>query len=204
MTAQPSRDADEMLLLRMMEQDEEALAELLRLYVAEVNGYLIKLYGNVLSNIEIQVAINEAAFRVWRHASKCNLDRAPIRGWFLKIAKNEAIRLIEQGEQFVPFDENAHGWTMDDCQQEETEADRKTKRRIKLLDYIVERKLVGLQQNIIKEDIAAGDKADNARLATKYGKTENNIHASRHKARDNIAKHMAELERNPPSPGEML
>lgn len=204
MTDPSSHEADEILLLRMMEQDQDALVEMLEVHGPAVNGYLIKHYSKSLSHIEIEVAINEAAFRVWKHASKYDLNRGPLFAWFLTIANNEALRLVGKGEKYVPFDESAHGFQIDDCHEEEPEADRKTKRQIKLFDYIVEKKLVGLQQNIIREDLhAGGGTADNGRLAAKYGKTTNNIHVSRHKARDNIKRLMKELERNPPSPGEM-
>lgn len=202
MTAAPSRDADELLILRMMDREEDALVELLELYSAEVNGYLSKRYGDRLSDIEINVAINEAAFRIWNHASTFKLERAPLRGWFMAIAKNEAIRIIDRGVRYVPFDETTHGVTMDDCDDEETEYDRKTKRQIKYFEHILEHKLVGLQQAIIQEDVKASGKAENARLALKYGKSENNIIVSRNKAMANLRKHMTDLEQNPPSPGE--
>lgn len=203
MTASPSRDADEMLILRMMDQDQDALVELLELYGEVVKGYLLKRYADTLSDIEIDVAINEAAFRVWNHAASFDLKRAPLRGWFITIAKREAIRIIDRGVQYVPFDEGTHGVTMDECGDEETEQDRKTKRQIKYFEHILENKLVGLQQNIIREDIKSSGKADNARLALKYGKSENNIIVSRNKAMANLRKHMTELEQNPPSPGEL-
>ena len=70
---------------------------------------------------------------------------------------------------------------------------KEEKQELKDLNYIIEHKLKGHQQAIIKADLAAGGTADAGSLAEMLGTTKDSIYVSRHKAHETIRREMTQL-----------
>ena len=162
-------DDDEALALRMMDGDEDALRDVLRVHGGKVRGWLKKHYGDVLRPPEIEEAFNRAAYNVWRFAGKFDPSIGPLGGWFLRIAQRAAESILRDEcshcakcLEYEPSYDPAG-----DCADGETEIGKLEKQRLVQQDYIIEHKLVGHEKEIVKADLAAGGprQADNGRLA---------------------------------------
>lgn len=194
----PPLDDDETLILRILDQDAAGLERLLILYGPKAKGYLKKHYGGVLSDIDLDAAIYQAADRVWRYAQSFDPNEGSLKSWFMRIVQTQALDIIEQNSKHsgAEFDLEQH-----DVEEYDEPLDAKTKQQIEDLDYVIENKLTGLQQAIIRADLKSGDVASVEWLARVHHTSRNSISVSRTKARQNIKKYMTELENQRRSQG---
>jgi RNA polymerase sigma factor (sigma-70 family) len=193
---------DEALALRLMKGDSEALRALLVLYGGRVKNCLRWRYGSLLPEEEIDVALNTALIKVWRHAKSIDLRRGTLGGWFLRIAQRCAIdalgRDLGRRENLLlldPEDDPAG-----QSEEDDEELDARTRKRLQDLDEVIEG-LGRVQKAIIQADLAFGGQADNARLAAQFGTTRNSIYVSRNKAHEAIRKAMQQRGHYTDRPG---
>lgn len=186
-------DDDETLMLRIMEQDAEALKTLLELYGPKTKGYLVKHYGDILSSIDIDAALYQAAERAWRYAESFDPAEGSLKSWFMRIAQTQAFDIINENQKHagVGFDLALHDQE-EGC--DDDPLDKRTEQQLRDLEYVISHKLEGLQQAIVEADLKSGDIAGADRLATIHKTTKNSIYVSRKKARDNIKKFMTEMD----------
>jgi DNA-directed RNA polymerase specialized sigma24 family protein len=189
-------DDDETLLLRMMEKDEAALAEVLRRYGPRVQGFLRARFGDVLRDPERREVLNVAAFSLYRFAERFKAGKGTLRGWFFKIARNAAISFLRgekrhtaQELEYEPAYDPAEDHP-DDC----PDVDSKEHKRLKELDNIIFSKLTGFEQIVAINDFKAGGDADSERLAALHGKTLNNVYATRSKVKKKILEMMRDWD----------
>ncbi|OAI41697.1 hypothetical protein AYO40_02575 [Planctomycetaceae bacterium SCGC AG-212-D15] len=189
----PSQTADdEELALRLMDGDQEALRTLIARFGGKVRNILRRRYGDVLQEQEIDSVLNNALFKVWRHARSIDLKRGSLGGWFLRIAQRCAFDLLSgelaHREKVLSLDPESD--PVADCDDDgDDEEDARTRKRLKDLDDVIDA-LPPLQKAIIKADMAAGSQADNGRLAARHGTSRNSIYVSRNKAYEAIRKGM--------------
>jgi DNA-directed RNA polymerase specialized sigma24 family protein len=184
------------LAQRMSQGDEEALRMVLATFGPKVKGWLVKHFGGVLDRSEIDEAFNVAAFNVWRFADRFDEAQGSFGGWYLKIAQRAAENILRRStvhrnknlEYDPAFDPTVNHSRADDDAPAVFDS-----QAIQDLERVIDERLVGLQQAIIRADLAAGDQADNERLAERHRTTVNSIKVSRTKARANIFKAMVEL-----------
>jgi DNA-directed RNA polymerase specialized sigma24 family protein len=75
---------DETLVLQIaVDQDRNALASLLKRYGPKAKGYLTKQFGDTLRDPEIDQALNDAVFNVWRFADRFDHDNYEFKSWWL-------------------------------------------------------------------------------------------------------------------------
>jgi len=154
---------------------------------------LRKTYGDILCDIDIAAALNQAAYCVWRAAGTFDPARGSLKSWFFRIAQRQAIDIIEDRQKHAGVDFDLDRYVQNE-NVEIPELDDQAKRRVDDLQFVITQKLEGLQQAIILADLKAFDVASADRLAAMHGTTRNSIYVSRVKARANIAKHMTEIE----------
>ena len=189
---------DESLAIRMMDGDEEALRHILREHLEPVRDVLAAIYGATLQLPEIDEAVNTAALKLRESAGQYNAALGTLDAWFFTLAQNAAIDIYRRerryrgrNRRYGPADDPPVDRRPDDDDQP---ISKDQEQRLKELDYIIEHKLKGLQQAIIKADLAAGGLADAGRLAEIHSTTKNSIYVSRKKARENIRKEFMQRE----------
>lgn len=179
-----SEDDDVTLNLRIQFKEHEALERLLQLYGPRAKGYLKKHYGDVLCDADIDAALFQAADRAWRYGDSFDPSKGTLKSWFFRIVQRQAIDIINDNTESgaAAFDLDLHDRPYDS----EPASPKMQQLLAKLEDCIG--KLARVQQAIIRADLKSEDVAGAARLAQVLGSSENSIHVSRIKARENLKK----------------
>jgi len=191
----PMEIADSMLARRMCEGDEESLRLLLKKYGGKVKAALTKRYWDVLDESEIDQAVLDGAFNVWRFADRFVESEGGLGGWFLSIAANAAATIIRQSEprhrfQDLKFDPSYKpvswgGGTTPTPSGQQSQLIQDLNEAIASLPH--------LQREVIRADLAAAEgKADSSRLARRLHSTEASIYAARSKAHGTLHRMMLE------------
>ena len=191
---------DESLAIRMMDGDEDALREVLKVHLQPTKDILSNKYVGILQECEIEEAVSKAALKLWRSADQYNKASGTLGAWFFTMAQSAAIDIIRRERRF----HKRFSSLMPECDppdKEELDIDeeplsKEKKQQLKDLDNIIEHKLKGLQQVVVKADLAAGGLADASRLAELHNTSKNSIYVTRYKARERIAQEMQELEQS--------
>ena len=187
---------EESLVLRMMDRDQSALAELLKLYGPKIRGYLRKKFGDVLKEPELQQALNCAAFNVWRFADRFDPAKGSLRAWFVRIARNAAFSIIRvearhlaKSLEYEPAYDPA-----DDSEVPSADISDQDVRRLKAIDEFINNTLSGFEKIVAINSFKSGGEADSTRLAALYGKTRGNVDVVKSKVKKKITQAMLEWE----------
>ncbi len=199
----PEEVDDEGLVLQIaVSQDREALASLLGRYGPKAKGYLLKQFGDTLREPEIDQALNDAAFNVWRFADRFDPGKSKFKSWFIRILQNAALSIIRAEKkhlakelEYDPMYDPARAGAGD---AEGCSADGPL---VKLVNGIIDNELTGLEQAVARADRAVGGSADTARLAEIHGKSMNNVYATRSKYREKIRRLAQERQAGQGRPG---
>jgi RNA polymerase sigma factor (sigma-70 family) len=193
----PDEDSDETLVCRIAEdRDKRALALLMERCAPKATGYLKKQFADLLRDPEIDQAVNDAVFNVWRFADRFKPEKGSFGSWFIRIVQRAALSIL-RGErdhiakelEFRPDYDPA-----DHCEDEQDEADSKDAWRVQQMQDIIENELMGFERVVARADLAVGGTADSKRLATEYGKSLNAVYVTRTKYRDKIRSKILERE----------
>lgn len=194
----PSLEFDDITLVcRMSQGDQDALRLMLRKYGGRVKAALKRKYQGILAEPEIEQAVLDGAFQVWRFASRFEVDRGSLGDWFLAITFNAAAGII-RGNRKMSFKELAFEPVLDPASwwsggsSATTTTFGRESRLIRELNEAIE-KLPRLQKAVIRADLAAvGGRADDHRLAAQLGSTPNAVGVARCKARVTLLKLMTQ------------
>lgn len=194
---------DETLVLQIaVNQDKGALTALLKRYGPRGKGYLTKQFGDTLREPEIDQAMNDAAFNVWRFAERFDPGKSKFKSWFIRILQNAALSIIRAEKKHLareleydpeydparPCEEDAEGCAPDGP-------------LVQMVNAIIDNELTGLEQAVARADRAVGGSADTARLADLHGKSMNNIYATRSKYREKIRRLVRDRQAGQVRPG---
>ena len=188
---------DETLLIRIvLYQDKDALSTLLGRYGSKLKGYLTKHYGDSLKEPEIAEAVNRAFFNIWRFADRYKKEKGNFRGWMIRIAQNAALSIIrvEDRHQAKELEYDPSYDPTNHCEDEAHECGSKDKKRVELLNDIIDNQLEGLEQAIAKADRAEGQSANADRLATIHGTSKNVIWSTRSQLKIKLRKMVLDRE----------
>jgi DNA-directed RNA polymerase specialized sigma24 family protein len=188
---------DETLLIRIaLDQDKDALSTLLVRYGSNLKGYLTKHYGDTLKEPEIAEAVNRAFFNIWRFADRYKKEKGNFRGWMIRIAQNAALSIIrvEDRHQAKELEYDPSYDPTNHCEDEAHECGSTDKKRVKLLNDIIDNQLVGLEHAIAKADRAEGQSANADRLATIHGTSKNVIWSTRSQLKVKLRKMVLDRE----------
>ncbi len=188
---------EESLILRMMDREESALTEWLKLYGPKVWGFLKRQYGDRLRDPEIDEALNRTAFNLWRFADRFNPERGSLRSWIIRIAQNAAVSILRGESKHLAKDlEYDPSYDPADASWEDdpTEAASKSQCQAEQLDEIIRNHLTGNEQTVAEADLAAGGTADAGRLAALLGTSKNAIYVTRTHYRTKVRRLMQERE----------
>jgi len=185
------------IVFKIMDKEEEGLRLLLECHGGKVNSYLKKKFSNILSDIEINEALYEAARKVWDKIESYDEDKGKLGAWFLIIARNCANDIISRESKFEATELTESSIVVDGIPLEisKTESKKITKLKKELKNAIKELPLT--QKSIIEADlIAENGKASATRLAEIHGTTAGSIRGSRHKAIKNLEKKLSDTLSN--------
>jgi len=188
---------DETLLIRIeLDQDKDALSALLGRYGSKLNGYLRKHYGDTLKEPEIAEAVNRAFFNIWRFADRYKKEKGNFRGWMIRNAQNAALSIIrvEDRHQAKELEYDPSYDPTNHCEDDTPECGSKDKKRVELLNDIIDNQLEGLEQAIAKADRAEGQSANADRLATIHGTSKNVIWSTRSQLKIKLRKMVLDRE----------
>ena len=182
----PDDDDDLALVLRMIDEDRDALRAVVRRYGGKVRGYLRYKFGGSVGEDEIEDALSRTAFKVWSRAGQFDDSRGTLKGWLLRIAYHEMVDLIRgRGEEALGYDL--------DSRPAATEETTHAQRRICRDVQTVIESLPPLQRAVIEADLLCNGCADAERLADRLGTTRASVTSSRDKAKKKIKEQMREL-----------
>lgn len=189
---------DESLAIRIMCGDREALREVLEEHLQQTRDLLTAKYHATLHSGEINEAISAAVLKLLKCAHQYDKTKGGIGGWFFTMAQTAALDIMRREKRYRrrhrylgPENEPLVDYPVEVDGEPLTKEENQ---RLRDLNDVIEKKLTGLQQAIVKADLAAGEPADAGRLAEMYRTTRNSIYVSRNKAHERIKKEMLELE----------
>lgn len=190
---------DEALLIRIaLYQDKDALTALVNKYGSKVKGYLKTHYGNnrTLKEPEIEQAVNQTFFTIWRFAERYEKKKGNFRGWMIGIAQKAALSIIrhETDHQAKSLEYDPSYDPANHCEDEDPECGSKDRKRAELLGDIIDNELTGLEQAIARADLAEGQSANAERLATIHNTSKNVIWSTRSQLRRWLKKRVLERE----------
>lgn len=187
---------DEDLALRILCGDREALREVLKRHLEPVRDLLVETYHTTVQRADIDEAIWRAVDKMWNTAGSYDKSRGTLRAWFYTMAQSAVIDVFRRERRHRRKYPLLDEWddVVEPCDPDPDEPlSKEEQQEIKDLNYLVEHKLKGLQQAIIKADLAVGGTADAGALAEMFNTTKDSIYVSRHKARENIRTEMRQL-----------
>lgn len=174
---------DEELILRIMDQDRDALREFVVRFDPKALLYLQKKLGQVLDDHDLNEALNIAAYKVWRNAHRYQAEVASLGTWYTRIAYRAAQDILKkEGRRrydSLPEDlaENLEAELRDDH-------DSPTRPNVAALLDAIDKVLTPAEREIVRYDLASpSDKADDTFLAEVTGKSKSTIQVLRSKAR---------------------
>lgn len=179
---------DEDIVLRIMEREELGVRQLLEKYGGKVKALLRWKFGAQLGDQDCIDVLHRAATRAWKYIDKFDETKGSLWSWFVAIAQNQAIDLLQ--EERLPVVELEHDPLSPSDEVEELTPERK--RLFENLDRIVEG-LPKRQREVAREDLRCGGEADGPELAKKLGTTPNAIRIARSKYRKTIADELKKL-----------
>jgi DNA-directed RNA polymerase specialized sigma24 family protein len=193
----PVTDVD--IVLMMADRDKEGLRLFLKRYGGRLKGFLVKRYAAVLQPGELEEALNNAAFNVWRFADRYDEGRGSLGSWSIRIAQRAAQSIIRREIGYraknLEYDPSYDPAGDPPDEREAGSCDRSDDPRLKVLHEAIEA-LPPLQKAIIQADLAAGGGlADAGRLAAIHGTSKNAIYVSRFKAREALQREAEQYDR---------
>lgn len=174
---------DRQLVLRIIERDQDAVANLVEFLQERVMPVLAYRYRELLDEMELASVLNSVVLNVWRSAGTFDPARGNLEGWLYRIAEREAINRIRRDSAakettMVDFEPSLKARRPDDTSWTDQP-------RVKRLLAAIEQ-LPRLQRAVIRADLAAGDQADDERLARQHDTTVNSIRVTRSVARKKL------------------
>lgn len=181
----PPAPTDEEILRLLLhperECNEEGVQQLLATHGGRVAALLSRRYRGMLSEDDVWGCVNEAAFKCWRLIARFDPSAGTLGGWLYNATQRVAIDTLR----------GLHGrpgpLTAEPADATEAEPSDVTQERVALLARAVE-DLPELQRAIVRADLAAGGRADDAFLAGQRNTSVNSIRVSRSKAVENLRK----------------
>lgn len=191
-------DSDIMLMMAM--QDRAGLRLLIERYGGRLKAFLIRRFGSVLQQGELDEALNVAFYNIWRFADRYDESKGTLASWCIRIAQRAAQSIIRRELRYRSknLEYDAMYDPAGDPRDEDAIAsgERGDDPRIDALHKAIAG-LPPLQKAIIEADLAADGLADAGRLAEIHGTSKNSIYVSRFKAREALKKQAEQLIRKP-------
>ncbi|MFY9342038.1 MAG: hypothetical protein WAT39_06095 [Planctomycetota bacterium] len=170
--------------------DATGLQHLLEDYGGVVRERLRKRFHGVLDDSELDEAMNQAAFQVWRSSATYKPELGTLRAWFGVIANNCGLKLLAQRKRAGlhlrdDLDQHANP-------QPAVAASSSARARLLVDTMTCLERLPPLQRAILEADLAAGGQAKGTDLVASLGTSANSIYVSRlkglRKLRDLLAR----------------
>jgi RNA polymerase sigma factor (sigma-70 family) len=184
-------DRDRETARLLLRQDPEGLRRLLADHAGRVRFTLRREFFKVLDEQQIDDALSQASQRAWRAGHRFDPTRGTLRAWFYVIARNCALRQVEnrKRDKVVQFVDDVD-WVQ--LQQHTATATADPPDIPKQRDPFIEDfyrcvdSLPPQQRAVVMADLQAGGTAPAQELAADLNTTTNSIYVSRTNARKTL------------------
>lgn len=212
-TANPSTVDQVDLALRLMDDDESALADILTHFGASIIGLLVAKYGD-FNREDAEDVLGIAVRKLWDRRHQYDESDGKLRSYFFKIADNTAKDIFKSGwkkAQQLPADfgdENRMDLIAEAAPPaDETKRQRKDREKKKARELSDLKDVIGnlpeKQQRIIWSDVHAKDRvSDASKLADELGIAVGSVRGYRSQAWKTIRIRMKELGYELPPEGD--
>ncbi len=212
-TANTTTVDDVDLALRLMDDDESALAEVLTQYGASIIGFLVSKYDD-FDHAEAEDVLSIAIGKLWKRRHQYKEEDGKLRPYLFKIADNTARDIFKTGwkqAQQLPVafgEDNDLDLLPEDLPPAvETERQRKDREKRRAKEIADLKAVIGQlpekEQRIIWSDALAKDRvSDSAKLADELGIALGSVRGYRSRAWKTIRTKMKELGYKLPPEGE--
>lgn len=212
-TANTTTVDDVDLALRLMDDDESALAEILAHYGASIIGFLVAKYDD-FDHAEAQDVLSIAIGKLWKRRHQYKEEDGKLRPYLFKIADNTAKDIFKTGwkqAQQLPVDfgeDNNLDLLAEDLPPAvETKRQRKDREKRRAKEIADLKTTIGQlpakEQRIVWSDAHAKDRvSDSAKLADELGIALGSVRGYRSRAWKTIRTKMKELGYELPPEGE--
>ena len=183
-----SKDEELEVVFQMMDNDTRGLLRLLQAYGPRVKWLLMRKFGDVLNEQDVDGVLNLAAHNARKAAADYDDRKGRLAGWFYKIAYHAAV------DELRGDDANAKAGPL------EMEPDLAPREPVCIAkddnDPVVDdllrcvEELGEIQRRIVKADLAAGGEADAAWLSKKLGIPKQHVYSYRNKSREALLNRM--------------
>lgn len=89
-------DIQDNIALKLYEDDESAISDILEEYAPATGNWLNKVYGDVLATEDIEDVLCVAIMKLWDNRQKYNDKKSKIKTWLHSIAQNVARDLLKK------------------------------------------------------------------------------------------------------------
>lgn len=200
------------LALRLMDDDQTALDDVLRHYGKPVMDFLVMKHEGMNEHDAediLAISIN----KLWDARHSYDESKASLRTWFFQIAHNTALDVYKSGwakanEQILDFvdidglDMAEEPFSPNETKRQKKDRENKFKKEVEDLKTIIDG-LSHNQREIIMSDIYARDQVTEAQvLADELGTTVGNVRVARHRAWKKIRSEMKQLGYELPPEGD--
>jgi len=166
------------IALKVFDDDESALTDILKHYAPRIEKALLKRYGGFLAAEDIEEVVSDAARKFWEARGSYDDRKGSIRAFLYMIAKNRALDVLRLGWQKArqlemsvekEFLENAcvdtrcPGSVIEDSEPSGANAERDKAVRETLAE------MPDVQRRILEEDAMAEEDVDAAELGRRLG-----------------------------------
>ncbi len=190
---------DEVIALRMMEGDHEALRAAIKAYGPKVKGYLRKQFGVQLDEHERDYVFQKSLIKFWEKINSYDTRKGTLRGWWIRIVRNKALDHIEGVDNYrakykaAELDDPADQKS-DTCDDVKLVTESKEKKRLDRVYDFIHSKLVGDERTVAVNCFAIDGDPDIVRLAAKLGKSRAYVDTVKSKVKKKIKEFILALE----------
>ncbi len=189
MTLPPDDLSDDAIGRLIRQKDERGLIALLARHGGRVKAYMRGRFGNLLRDEDIEDALNEGAYRVWK---RFDPERGSSLGPFLLWMTYHAIVDLLRGNTNGRDEVSTGPTTLAlEAVSRESELDGAEHQELRLALVEAMQKLTSLERAIIEADLESGGKASTTKLSEILGSPPSSISHSRRRAYVKLRKRLA-------------
>lgn len=178
---------DSTVIALLINRDEAGLRMLVRGYVPRVKGALVKDFAKTLDEIDIDTAIQDALYSIWKKPSIHIPAKGSLETLLFIIAHRRAVDHVRQNIRREKLHALSPPEKLTSCSVgERTEAAPSDSGKLSNALHEIVNRLPVLQRRVIRADLAHGTQAKSELLAEECGTSVGAVYSARFKARKKI------------------
>jgi|GEM_PF-2656652 len=171
------------ILEGLLNRDERALMLFISNYGRQIRQALWRKYRDFADKEELDSVFNFAVGYFWSNIRSYDPNKSTLEGWVFGIAQKIAQRGLRTNCFELP----------ESLSDEASRPDGAEPASVTRLLSFIDEELTERERSVIRADLAAGDKADDGRLAEQHNTTTRSIQSTRAQARRKIKQARAQI-----------